>query len=126
METSWKVAIVAFSVTCEVVKQCTSFATRYYADDGQYPVPQTALVLAVELIKLVSVSVILLKTGTVHEVQIKKHACVMNESTSLGADAYKCSECLNRHTCHSCKEAKIGESRCITLQLDKFHLNYHL
>ena len=64
LETSWKVAIVAFSVTCEVVKQCTSFATRYYADDGQYPVPQTALVLAVELIKLVSVSVILLKTGT--------------------------------------------------------------
>ena len=64
LETSWKVAIVAFSVTCEVLKQCTSFATRYYADDGQYPVPQTALVLAVELIKFVSVSVILLKTGT--------------------------------------------------------------
>jgi len=72
LETSWKLAIVAFSVTCEVVKQCTSFATRYYADDGQYPVPQTALVLAVELIKLVSVSVILLKTGTFPEASRKK------------------------------------------------------
>ena len=64
VETSWKVAIVAFSVTCEVFKQCANFATRYYADDGKYPVPQTALVLGVELIKLVSVSAILLKRGT--------------------------------------------------------------
>ena len=28
VETSWKVAIVAFSVTCEVFKQCANFATR--------------------------------------------------------------------------------------------------
>ena len=110
-------AIVAFSVTCEVVKQCTSFATRYYADDGQYPVPQTALVLAVELIKLVSVSVILLKTGTVHEVQIKKHACVMNESTSLGG---RCLQVLCMgHTCHA-KRRRGGRADAITLQLDKF------
>ena len=56
-------AIVAFSVTCEVFKQCTNFATRYYADDGKYPVPQTALVLSVEVIKLASVSVVLIIRG---------------------------------------------------------------
>ena len=63
LQTSWKVAIVAFSVTCEVFKQCTNFATRYYADDGKYPVPQTALVLSVEVIKLASVSVVLIIRG---------------------------------------------------------------
>ena len=54
---------MAFSVTCEVFKQCTNFATRYYADDGKYPVPQTALVLSVEVIKLASVSVVLIIRG---------------------------------------------------------------
>ena len=50
-------------MTCEVFKQCTNFATRYYAEDGKYPVPQTALVFGVEIIKLVSVGVVLVKTG---------------------------------------------------------------
>ena len=63
LQTSWKVALVAFSVTCEVFKQCTNFATRYFADDGEYPVPMTALVLGVEVIKLVSVGVVLVRTG---------------------------------------------------------------
>jgi len=67
LHTSWKVAIVAFSVTCEVFKQCTNFATRYYAEDGKYPVPQTALVFGVEIIKLVSVGVVLVKTGSFPE-----------------------------------------------------------
>ena len=60
---SWKVAIVAFSVSCEVSKQCSNFAARHFAEDGRYPVPQTAIVLAVELVKLAMVSAVFAASG---------------------------------------------------------------
>lgn len=45
--------IVLFQVTCEVGKQISNYSIQYY-NGGKYPLPQTLLVVLVELIKLVT------------------------------------------------------------------------
>jgi len=45
--------IVLFQVGCEVMKQISNYWMQYY-NEGLYPVPQTAIVVMVELIKLVA------------------------------------------------------------------------
>jgi len=44
-------AIVAFQVSCEVGKQVSNYSIQYY-NGGKYPLPQTILVILVEIIKL--------------------------------------------------------------------------
>ena len=65
---SSQVAIVAFGIACEISKQCTNFAAVYFSDDGRYPVPQTAIVLAIEVVKVVMVVAVLALGGKAKEV----------------------------------------------------------
>jgi len=44
--------IVLFQVTCEVGKSMSNYSIQYY-NGGHYPVPQTVIVVTVEVIKLV-------------------------------------------------------------------------
>ncbi|XP_013409202.1 CMP-sialic acid transporter 2 [Lingula anatina] len=62
--------IYCFSfLVMEVGKQCSSYAMKYYNDDV-YPVPQTFLVAAVELIKLVVMVTVLLFQGKLLQIRI--------------------------------------------------------
>ena len=47
------ISIVAFQIFCEVAKQTSNYSVQYY-NGGKYPVAQTTIVVAMELIKLMA------------------------------------------------------------------------
>lgn len=47
------ISIVVFQIFCEVAKQTSNYSVQYY-NGGKYPVAQTTIVIAMELIKLMA------------------------------------------------------------------------